>query len=242
MRKLIFTLVGALLLTGPASADIVVDGGGSNFGATAGVGVQFDASPVPASASGNIAVSELVDGGTFSVDSITLSAAANNLVFDNPLFLGAYTSVGPADGTDPTIVPVSGFQGISNESVTFSGLTAGDDFTFTFSGLNVTSNADITDLSDQLFFLFQEGTDPLTQLPSIPNNQTGIDRLANNADVDSRVQIIQVPNSGAVVFRADRAPSINVGVTQIAAQVPEPSSLALLGLSSVFAFARRRRS
>lgn len=243
MKKLIFTIIGGLLLTGSASADIVVAGGGSNFGATAGVGVQFDASPVGAGATGNIAVTELVDGGTFSVDSLTLNAVGNTQRTNTtPFFLGVYNSIGPADGTDGTIVPLSGFQGVSSNSVIFNDLDALQAFTFSFSDILVTANADLADLSDELFFVFQDSQEAITALPAIANNTTGIDRLANGADVDSRVQIIQVPNALGVVLRADRAPRINVSVSQVLTAIPEPSSLALVCLSGVFAVARRRRS
>lgn len=240
MKKLIFTIIGGLLLTGSASADIVVAGGGSNFGGTAGVAVQFDASPVGAGATDNISVTELVDGGTFSVDSLTLNAVGNTQRTNTtPFFLGVYNSIGPATGAD---VPLSGFQGVSSNSVIFNDLNALEAFTFSFSDILVTANADLADLSDELFFVFQDSQEAITALPAIANNTTGIDRLANDADVDSRVQIIQVPNVLGVVLRADRAPRINVSVSQVLTAIPEPSSLALVCLSGVFAVARRRRS
>lgn len=137
---------------------------------------------------------------------------------------------------------MSGFQGVSSNSVIFNNLAALEAFTFSFSDILVTANADLADLSDELFFVFQDSQEAITALPAIANNTTGIDRLANGADVDSRVQIIQVPNGNGVLLRPDRAPRINVSVSQVLTAVPEPSSLALVCLSGVFAVARRRRS
>lgn len=132
---------------------------------------------------------------------------------------------------------VSGFQGVSDQAFDFSLIGEGNNISYTFSGITFTSNADLADTSDLRFFVLQESTTAITELPAITANTTGIQRLANAADVDSRVGIIQTPNNIGLGLRLDRAPLIDVGFTP----VPEPSSFALALLSGIFAITRRRR-
>lgn len=235
MKKTLAILLTTGLTAGVASATSIMTSVATpaNFGSTAGVGVQFDATPVAAGAASNIAIDGLVAGTTYTLDSITLTAN-NQATSTTQFFLGVYTGL-VAENTGVTTV--SGFQGVSDQAFDFSLIGEGNNISYTFSGITFTSNADLADTSDLRFFVLQESTMAITELPAIPVNTTGIQRLANAADIDSRVGIIQTPNNVGVGLRLDRAPLIDVGFTA----VPEPSSFALALLSGIFAITRRRR-
>lgn len=230
------TLLGFIvtgLTAGVASAAITTSvATPSGFGSTGGVAVHFDASAVPASASSNIAVNGLVAGTTYFIDSLTL-VASNQAVSTTPWYLGVYTGLTAGIGS----TSVTGFQGVSNQAIDWSTIGEGNDINYSFSGITFTSNADLADTSDLRFFILQSGTAAITELPIIPNNQTGIQRLGNAADVDSRTGIVQTPNGMSIGLRGDRAPLIDVTFSA----VPEPSSFALILLSGIFAVTRRRR-
>lgn len=235
MKPTLLILLATGLTAGVASATTIITSVANplGFGSTAGVGVQFDASPVAAGAANNIAISGLVSGTTYTLDSITLTAS-NQATSTTQFFLGVYTGLVAAN---TGVTTVSGFQGVSNQAINFSLIGEGNNISYTFSGITFTSNADLADTSDLRFFVLQESNTAITELPAIPGNTTGIQRLANAADVDSRVGIIQTPNNLGLGLRGDRAPLINVGFTP----VPEPSSFALALLSGIFAITRRRR-
>ncbi|WP_068257949.1 PEP-CTERM sorting domain-containing protein [Rubripirellula obstinata] len=227
MKKLIFTLVGALMLTGTASADIVIDTTASpqsSFGAPGGLFIDFDATP--STLTGQTVT--LTENVTYSVDSIGLVGSSQNTqVVD--LFLGVYSGY---DGTDLT-----GFLGASDAAATFGG-GDGSPINYTFTGITVTSNADLADTSDRLFFAFQNDATAIPAILDLPgNNVYGLQAVGSFAGgaADPAYLVSVVQDNGTI--RNDRALVASVGTTVI----PEPSSLAILGVAGVCGLVRRRR-
>ncbi len=204
--------------TANAATVIVTDADGNTFGDTAGFALDFDrttglsATYTPA----------LVNAPYF-IDNVTVFNGDSST---GTVFLGVYTTF--SSGT------LSGFQGVSTNTVTLDGLARSAPLSFDFSGLTVTPEMNPGSGGDVRFFVFQTGTEALTTYTNgvrVPIRR--IDGAAGSFD-DELSAII---NSSDGSLQTSRSAEYTATLTL----VPEPSVYGLLGIAGAILAARRSR-
>jgi hypothetical protein len=206
MKKvLILTAMLALLIAGSASAETitVTDGTGNTYGDCYGAAVDFDAALPAVTAPWTPA---LTAGQTYSLDSLSLrnsSADAGNV------YLGVYTGF-----TGPSTV--SGFLGVSTNTVDFSTVTNGAWAQFNFSGINVTADATPGSGSGVLYFIFQTGTEAVTNA-TVKRSMHRVDGWGDYLFINYGSETINPVNGGLINNRAlEYKAQITLGIVPVA--------------------------
>lgn len=220
MKKTI-TVLAVLLTVGVASANTitVTDGTGNIYTGANGLVIDFDSSLNPATAPWTPI---LENGLTYSVDSVSLRDA-NSVA--GTTYLGVYTGISGS--------VLTGFLGASANSVDFSTSTDGNFVAWSFSGINVTVDNVAGSGSGLLYFGFQSSqSDSGNALLTCPSHR--IDGFGSYSLANYGNSVIHFINGGVI---STRALEMQATVTP----VPEPSALALAGLSGVACLLARRR-
>jgi hypothetical protein len=219
MKSVLFMLM-CVCLVSVASASIitVTDGTGNTYGDCFGAAVDFDAALNPTLAPWTPA---LVAGQQYSVDSLSLR---ENTADTGNVYLGVYT------GFSANVV--SGFLGVSTNTVDFSTVTNGDWAQFNFSGITVTADATPGSGSGVLYFIFQTGTEAVNSA-IVKRSMHRIDGWGSYLFTDYGSAAINPINGGLIT---NRALEYQASITAI----PEPATMALLGLGAL-AMLRKRK-
>lgn len=220
MKKQLTWCAAALLAVGSASAATitVTDGTGNTYGAAVGIGIDFDSSLTPATAPWT---PTLVSGLTYSVNSVSLrdgGAAAG------PVYLGVYTG--------NSLGVFTGFLGSSLNSVDFSTVADGTFATFNFNSISVTADNVAGSGSGLLYFGFQSSQSD--------SGNALLTRAMHRIDGFGTYSVADYGNNVLAygTMQTTRALEFQSVVTA----VPEPTSLALFGLSGMALVYARRRS
>jgi hypothetical protein len=200
----------------------VDDGGATQFGDTGGFAIDFDTTTGLTANWEPDLTSQL-----YSIDRITVYRGTEALT--GTVRLGVYTTL--------TIGTLGGFQGVSNNTVTLDGVAQDAPLTFTFSNITVTPQANPGAGDDIRYFVFQTGSDPITNLAT-ESTRVAIMRAEGGDGQfnDELSAILQIGGNG-LGLRTDRAPEYMAMITP----VPEPTTFGLLGLAGVALASRRRR-
>ena len=212
----------SLLSTANAAIVSVTDGNGNTFGDTGGFAIDFDATTgLTADWLPDLSTSQL-----YSIDSVTVFQGSIGNTTDT-VRLGVYTTL---IGT-----VLSGFQGVSTNTINLAGVVESDPLNFSFSGINVTPQTDPGSGTDIRYFIFQTGTTALTSVDG-QSTRVPVRRIdaENGAFGDELSGIIRSDAGGA---QLNRSPEYSATITA----VPEPSTLGLLCIAGAAIAARRRR-
>ncbi len=213
-------LVG-LFKSGQAPAAVITasDGGGTAYGDCLGFGIDFDTS----AADFADWTPDLADGQSYNLDFLSVrfgGAQANTTA----KYLGVYS--GFSGGT------FSGFLGVSTNAIDFTTAVTGDWQQFNFSGINVIADSTVGSGSGMLYFAYQTGTSAIT------GGETTVSTMRFNTDTTIAQSLSSVIAFGTL--QAVRAPEYQASLTAVA--VPEPSTLAILGITGFASLAARRRN
>ena len=126
------------------------------YGQTQGIVIDFDSITVPASSCSE----PLIEGKTYSVDSLSLRVSPEHEAFlsSTKIYIGVYKDL--AEQTEL----LSGFLGVSDTPIHIIKNSITSTYTWNFSGITVTPEANPTEGNDRLFFIFQKEKAPLTKL------------------------------------------------------------------------------
>lgn len=248
-KLLLVSLLPAAIIalsTGQAATVIVTDGAANNFGTTGGVALDFDTTL-------GLTADYIADLTTqlYSIDSVTLylappdAGSSTNAPSPNTatVRLGVYSTLTGTSGTGGAPSTLGGFLGFSNNTVDLATVGTNNPFTFNFSGLTVTPQADPGTGTDVRYFIFQTDTAVKTELSQ--STAVAIRRIDAEAGsfADELAAILQNNAGGPggagadVRLRTNRAPEYSATITA----VPEPTALGLLGIAGVALVSRRRR-
>lgn len=211
--------------TAQAATTNVNDGGTTQFGDTFGFALDFDRT---AGLAGSYTPALTSD--PYSIDSVTV--LRGNDASTGTVRLGVYTSL-----TGSTL---DGFLGVSNNAVVLGGLAARDPLTFTFTGINVTPEANAGSGGDIRYFVFQTGDAALTNYLALTGGATQVPLArieGENGQLADELSGILAGNSAGATLRTNRAPEYTATITP----VPEPSAVGLIGVAGAALAFRRRR-
>ncbi|MCA9236786.1 MAG: PEP-CTERM sorting domain-containing protein [Planctomycetales bacterium] len=225
MHMRIATLFAVLLLAGPASAATLTltDGGdGLPYGDTSGFVVDFDATYAWSPS--------LVAGQTYSIESISIWEASDSAATPNntPVYLSVFDSTFAGFTGDTS----GSHLGFSDNAIDHTATPDTSKITYTFTGITVTADNDgALGGSGLVYFTWDDNT--------TRNNFGTSGGVHPYQRIDSNPP---AADYGAAVFafgaiQTSRVPEIEITVRP----VPEPSTLALFGLSSLGVLATRRR-
>lgn len=215
--------VAMLLMAGQASAEIVVasDAGTAAYGDANGFRIDFDSTFATAADW----TPDLTAGQAYQLNSVSVrygGAQANA----TPKYLGVYTGL--------TGGVLSGFRGVSSNTVDFSTAVTGDWQQFNFSGIDVTTDSTVGSGSGLLYFVYQTGAEALTGLETTVSTQRFDGFPSTEVTADYLANILAF---GTVQIA--RAPEYQASLT---AAVPEPMTAGLIGIpGALFLLSRRRR-
>lgn len=222
MKKVITSYIAALIAAGAVSTNaasiIATDGNGNIYGAASGFAIDFDASTATLADW----TPDLVSGLTYSLDSISMRYGTAQAV-PNPKYLAVYT--GYTGGL------LSGFVGTSVNAIDFTTATTGTWQQFNFSSINVTIDSTVGSGSGLLYFVYQTTTADRSGL----GTETTVETQRFNGETGSMATTLSSILAFGVV-QAARSPEYQATVTL----VPEPSVLAVAGISAAVLLARRR--
>jgi hypothetical protein len=228
MRKTMIAFLGLLLLASPVSAAIltITDGGtGLPYGSTDGFLVDFDSTYAWTPA--------LVAGQQYIINSISIWEASDSATTPNstPVYLSVF---GPSfTGFDGDTA--ADYLGHSDQAIAHTATPDTSKITYTFTGLTVTADNDgALGGSGKMYFTWD--TDTVRNNWQISGGAHPFQRIDSNPAAAGYGAAILA--FGAVV-QTQRVPEIEVVVTPVI--VPEPSTLALFGLSAVASLMARRR-
>lgn len=229
--KLPFLTICTLGLAVQASAETVsvTDGTGNVWSDAAGWAIDFNTNTSSA-----VWAPALVEGSTYSVDSVTVFSGnnSNDVSQDTDFYVGVYTN-GPTDSAQGTAV--SGFLGASTNTVNFGTLAESAPATFNFSGINVVADATPGGGSGVLYFVLQTGTTAVTDF--VEANSVRLRRIdGNDGTFEDELSAILDGRDVADHIRVTRSPEYQASVTL----VPEPGSLTLLAVGGLCILRRRR--
>jgi len=128
----------------------------NTYGQTQGIVIDFDSITPPASSCSE----PLIEGKTYSIDSLSLRVNPEHEAFlsSEKIYIGVYKNL-----TEQTEL-LSGFLGVSDAPIHIVKNSITSTYTWNFSGITVTPEANPTEGDDRLFFIFQRGKAPLTNL------------------------------------------------------------------------------
>jgi hypothetical protein len=223
MKMKVVMCIAALLAAGSASAATITveNAGTNNYGDAGGFVIDFDATSVTTADW----IPDLVDGQIYSLDSVSMKYGGSQ-ANTSPKYLGVYT--GFSAGV------LSGFLGVSTNSVDFATAAAGDWRQFDFSGIQVTADSTVGAGSGLLYFAYQTGTGELAGL------ETTVSTRRNEGfpgDPQMPIYLANILAFGAV--QSPRAPQYQATLTPV---VPEPTSLVLGGISCILLLSKRGQS
>ena len=206
----------------------ITSGTPGNFGATAGIGIDYGAHAAPTFWSQGAPV----NGQSYFIDSFSVIKNNEDSTFEN-LWVGVYDAFSNNGLTEGDL---GNFLGASAASQAWGAGETGETFTWTFDNLIFEAAED-----QQLFFLFQESADARTTKLTVGEGEIQIQRLdGNNNIANFGAAIINGgPAPGAGFQSLGRVPLTTVGISTI----PEPGTYAaLFGLVALGVVALRRRS
>lgn len=234
-----------------AAAINVTDGNGNQYGNGQGLVIDFNTAAITAPSGGTGMCSPaLTSGQAYTLGSVSVRsgvAAAGDVSFGSAVYLGVYDGM-PASGAN-----APHFFGVSTNSISFTTATNGNWQAFNFSTttpITVTADSTVWNAdgsttpsghtsanpagagSGVLYFVFQTGTDALTGLPGPVVKLQRIDGGPGNEEM-SLYHSVVIGNGGPVQSRTAEYQATLTAV-------PEPTSLALLGVSSLLVLRRRK--
>jgi hypothetical protein len=207
--------------TAHAATVVVTDGNLNQFGDIGGFALDFDTTTGLTANYEPDLTSQL-----YTIDSVTLYRGTD--ASTGTIYLGVYSTY--AGGT------LGGFQGVSNNTVILGDLAASQAFTFNFSNITVTPEANPGQGNDIRYFVFQTGTTALTAVAG-QSTRVPIRRIdGENGQFNDELSTVIRSDTGEVLA-STRAVEYSATITP----VPEPTALGLLGLAGVALASRRRR-
>lgn len=218
---MILSLSAGLLSAATVS---VTDGTGNNYGNFDGFAIDFDASTgITADWAPDLQVSE-----TYSIDSVSLFELND---FNADLFLGVYTGFNESTGA------LSGFEGVSTNTINFNSLPGTNQVTWNFSGITVTVDDVAGAGSGVRYFALQTESTAIATINNFGDDTTAVRRIDGETGsfTDELAAVID-GGGGADRLKGTRAPEYEASVTLI----PEPST-SILGAVAALAFAGARR-
>ena len=205
----------------------VTDGTANNYGNANGVAIDFDATT-------GLAADWMPDLSTsqaYSINGVTLFNTSNAADSSTATVrLGVYTTL--------TGETVSGFLGVSTNTINLSTVALSAPFTFNFSGISVTPGMSAGTGADIRYFAFQIGDTAITDLRA-ESTRVPIRRIdaETGSFTDELAAVIQASGNTSSGLVANRAPEYSATITP----VPEPSAaIMLLGGAGILGVLRRR--